>query len=425
MPSENRKRKKSKFSLRKLIYNDKYLIVLSVIAAVVIWIATSINLSPETTKSVTVPVTVDFSGTLAEQLGIQYFDSTDITVDVTISCQRYLARDITADDISATLRTDTVTSAGYQSVQILVSTRGTDEFSIESYYPTSVAGLYDVYQEQSFPVQLKYTNTDFCADGYVAGVTTLSSDEVLVGGPKTYVSQIDRVEATISLDSNLSESQLVNLAPVALDSSGKKLDYITFENSITANIPILKVENLSPQVNLVNAPVNVQNIVDIDYSVSKIQAGVLESGENAVLDIGDINFNEISPGKNEFTFDLTQLSGVVVLDGTDEVTVTVTVPDDYETRDIRVSASNVTISPPDGYTAQAVSLPDTTITVVGSSSALENLSSSNLVLSCDLKQNGNSVSTGVNEYVLSVSVNDAPDVWVYGSYTVRVNVTES
>ena len=115
----------------------------------------------------------------------------------------------------------------------------------------------------------------------------------------------------------------------------------------------------------------------------------------------------------------------MVLDGTDEVTVTVTVPDDYETRDIRVSASNVTISPPDGYTAQAVSLPDTTITVVGSSSALENLSSSNLVLSCDLKQNGNSVSTGVNEYVLSVSVNDAPDVWVYGSYTVRVNVTES
>lgn len=64
MPSENRKRRKSKFSLRKLIYNDKYLIVLSVIAAVVIWIATSINLSPETTKSVTVPVTVDFPALL-------------------------------------------------------------------------------------------------------------------------------------------------------------------------------------------------------------------------------------------------------------------------------------------------------------------------------------------------------------------------
>lgn len=151
MPSENRKRRKSKFSLRKLIYNDKYLIVLSVIAAVVIWIATSINLSPETTKSVTVPVTVDFSGTLAEQLGIQYFDSTDITVDVTISCQRYLARDITADDISASLRTDTVTSAGYQSVQILVSTRGTDEFSIESYYPLLLQGFMMFIRNKASP----------------------------------------------------------------------------------------------------------------------------------------------------------------------------------------------------------------------------------------------------------------------------------
>lgn len=424
MPSENKKRRKAKFSLRKLIYNDKYLIVLSVIAALVIWVATSINLSPETTKSVTVPVTVDFSGTLAEQLGIQYFDSTDITVDVTVSCQRYLARDITADDIEATLRTDTVTSAGYQSVQILVSARSNDEFTIDSYYPTSVAGLYDVYQEQSFPIDLKYSNTDFCADGYVAGATTLSSDEVLVGGPKTYVSQISKIEATISLDNNLSESQLVDLAPVALDSNGKKLDYITFKNSVTANIPILKVENLSPQVNFVNAPVNVQNIVDIDYSVSQVQAGVLESGQNAVLDIGDIDFTKISAGSNQFTFNLSQLSGVVVLDGTTEITVTVTVPDDYETRNIRVSASDVTISPPDGYSAQAVSIPDPTITVVGSSSALENLSSSNLVLSCDLKNSGN-LNTGVNEYVLSVSVNDAPDVWVFGSYTVRVNVSEN
>lgn len=59
MPSK--KNKKHKFSIRKLIYNDKYLIVISIIAAVIIWVATSISLSPETRKSVTVPVTVDFS----------------------------------------------------------------------------------------------------------------------------------------------------------------------------------------------------------------------------------------------------------------------------------------------------------------------------------------------------------------------------
>lgn len=418
MPSNKRKRK---FSLRKLIYNDKYLIVISVIAAVVIWVATSISLSPETSKTVTVPVTVDFTGTLAEQLGIEYFDSTDITVDVTISCQRYLARDITADDISASLRTDTVTSAGYQSVQILVSAISDDEFSIDSYYPTSVAGLYDVYQEQSFPVELNYTNTDFCADGYVAGTTTLSNEEVTVGGPRTYVSQIDRVEAAVSLESGLTESQTIDLSPVALDASGNQLEYITFENTVSANIPILSVKTLTPQVDFVNAPADVQSIADVSYSVDIVEAGVLDSG-SAVLDIGDIDFSTVSPGENEFEFDLSALSGVVVLDGTESITVTVTVPEDFETTDIRMSASDVSLTLPDGFSAQAVGLPDATITVVGSADSLSNISSSNLVLSCDLRQTAGTLQNGTAEYTLSVSVTDAADVWVYGSYTVRVNV---
>lgn len=87
--AENKKRK---FSLRKLIYNDKYLIIISIFAAVCVWVATSINLSPETTKKITVPVSIDFSGTLAEQLGIEYFGSRDISVEVTVSCKNILPR---------------------------------------------------------------------------------------------------------------------------------------------------------------------------------------------------------------------------------------------------------------------------------------------------------------------------------------------
>ena len=33
------KNKKKKFSLKKLIYNDKYLIVFSIIAAVIVWVS--------------------------------------------------------------------------------------------------------------------------------------------------------------------------------------------------------------------------------------------------------------------------------------------------------------------------------------------------------------------------------------------------
>ena len=43
-------KKKRKFSLRKLIYNDKYLIIISIVAAVCVWVATSINLSPDRSR---------------------------------------------------------------------------------------------------------------------------------------------------------------------------------------------------------------------------------------------------------------------------------------------------------------------------------------------------------------------------------------
>ena len=422
MPS-SKNGKKKKFSIRKLIYNDKYLIVISVLAAVAIWVATSINLSPETTKTITVPVTVDFTGTLAEQLGIQYFDSTDVTVDVTVSCQRYLAKDITADSISATLRTDTVTSAGYQSVQILVSSRSEDDFTIESYYPTSVAGLYDVYQEQSFPLELDYTNTDFCADGYVVGETTLSSEEVVASGPRTYVSQISRVAASVSLDSGLTESQLVDLAPVAYNAEGRQLDYITFNDAVSANIPILKVETLSPHVDLVNAPADVASAASVTYSADRVQAGVLESNSQQYLDIGDIDFSEVSAGENEFTFDLTQLSGVVVLDGTQSITVTVTMPEDYESREIAVAASAVTVTAPDGFSARALSISPSRITVFGPASQLDELTSDSILVSCDLRSSADDAAIGTRDYDAAVSVSGASSCWVYGNYLATVRLT--
>ena len=107
-----------KFSLRKLIYNDKYLIVFSIITAVIVWISTSMSLSPETTKTITVPVNVDFSNTAADQLGIKCYGDTKIDVDVTVNCKKYLARDISADDLKVQLQTNAVTSKGNYEVPI-------------------------------------------------------------------------------------------------------------------------------------------------------------------------------------------------------------------------------------------------------------------------------------------------------------------
>ncbi len=420
------KNKKS-FSVRKLIYNDKYLIAFSVVLAVVIWVATSVNLSPETTKKITVPVTVDFSGTIANQLGIQYYDDNNITVEVTISCKKYLIKDITADDINATLQTNTVTSTGYLSVPISVSAADDAEFTIKSYYPTSAQGYFDVAQEVTLPVELNFTNDSFAADGYVVGNTALSQTSVVVEGPSAYVSSVNKVVADITLESNLTESQVIEIEPVALDEHGNRVDYVTIrlnegENTITATVPILKVQNLAPSVDFVSGPESAVNTFNVEYSVNSIEVGALESAALNELKLGSISFYDLKPGVNTFEFDTGSINGVTVLDGISSVTVTVTVPDSYRIKTVTVSAGSIDPESEE-YNISVTSLSSGRITVVAPEDVIDSINSSALTFSLT-PVSGDSITETTKQCRLSANISGFDNCWVTGTYTANVNVTK-
>lgn len=321
-------KKKKNFSLRKLVYNDKYLIVCSILLAVVIWVATAMNLSPETTKKITVPVTIDFSDTLAGQLGIEYFGNSDITVEVTVSCKKYLAKDISDDDINASLQISTVTSTGYHSVPVLVTANDNSDFEIKSYFPTSVEGYYDIAAETKMPVEINYLNNDFLEDGYVLGTTTLSESTVTLKGPKAYVDSVDRVVADVDFQGKLTEPQVVDLKPQAVDEAGNTVLYVnvlTAEKNLTATIPVLKVVDLPTRVNIINGPENAADSLKITYSVPSIKVGVLNSSDINSAVIGDVDYSRLKAGSNVFTFDVSKINGFTVLDGTANVDVTIVI----------------------------------------------------------------------------------------------------
>ncbi len=418
--------KKKKISIRKLIYNDKYLIVCSIIAAIIIWVTVALNLSPMTTKKIKVPVDINFSGTLAEQLGIEYYGDSKITVEVTVSCKKYLAKDIDEDDITAYLKTNSVTSAGYHSVPIFVTAKDGSEFTVQSYYPTSAEGFYDVAQEISLPVELNYINKNFVADGYVAGEATLNESNITVKGPATYVSTVKKVVADVNLESNLKESQAVTLDPIAVDENGKKVDYVTVsgkEQGIVATVPVLKVQDLPPSINFINAPQNVEKLVKVEYSVKSINAGVLESADTTSLSLGDIDFSKVNKGKNEFVFDVSKISGISVLDGTTQVVVTVTVPDNFESKTIDIARSDIKLDAVDDYNVRILNLSTYHITLIGDKNELEKIEKSNLSLTI-APADGGKFTTDSSDCNLIVNIKDANKCWVYGQYTGKVKVTE-
>lgn len=418
-------KKKIGFSLRKLIYNDRALIICSVIAAIIIWVVTSMNLSPETTKKITVPVSVDFSGTVAEQLGIEYYGNPSITTEVTVSCKKYLAKDIDENDLTASLQTNTIIAAGYYSVPIIVSAADDADFTIVSYFPSSAQGYYDVAQEISLPVELNFVNKNIAADGYVVGETTLNQSTVQVKGAAAYVSTVERVAADINLESGLTESQIITLEPSAFDSNGVKVENVSIvipdgEASLSATVPILKVQNLAPAVSFTAGPSNPESFLDIDYSVRSVQVGALESAQLSELNLGNISFNNISLGKNTFDFKATEVNGVTVLDGTDKITVTVTVPDGFSSKNITISKNDI-VADTNEYSVTVNSISQNRITVIGESSELENIDKSALSFTLVPADDEEKISENTKTCRLVVSVN-GNRCWVLGNYTASVTV---
>lgn len=424
---KNKDNKKKKFSIRKLVYNDRYLIVCSIVAAIVIWVLTSMNLSPETTKHITVPVSVDFSGTLAEQLGINYYGNENLTVDVAVSCKKYLAKDITENDFTATLQTNTITTTGYNSVPIVLNVADDAEFTVESYYPTSAQGFYDYDEEATMNVDVNFVNTKFAADGYVAGETTLNQSSVILKGARTYVSSVKRVVADIVLENELKESQVVTLTPIALNESGNKVDNVDIllpdgETALTANVPILKVQNLRPAVSFVAGPSNAESFLDVKYSVNSVEVGAPETAQLTSLNLGSISFADLNLGVNTFDFDATKVNGVTVLDGTTTITVTVTVPESYVTKKIPIGRGD--LSPElEGYNISVSSISANSITLVGDETVLSTIDKSSLSFSLIPVDGDDIIDENTGRCRLSVAVSGNGRCWALGVYTVNVKVT--
>lgn len=423
--------KKKKFSFKKLIYNDKYLIVFSILAAVVIWVATSMNLSPETTKTVTVPLTVDFSDTAAQQLGLKCFGDETVNVDVTVSCKKYLAKDVNADNLDVHLQTNAVTTSGYNDVPIQVESNSADSnFKIVSYYPSVYRAYFDVEAEKVMDIEVSYDNNDFVEEGYTMGEPLLSESTVTLKGPRTYISQVDKVISRVDIDGKLKKTVSKDLSLSAVDSYGSKVSFISFDtqaDNITITIPILKEMNLNVTSSFVGKPSKVNtNDFNISYSVDKVNVGVLDGTNIKEANIGSIEFSQLNVGKNKFSFDANSIDGIVILDNLKSIDVTVTVPSSYKKADIDVDSSAVSIiNVPDGYNASVKSIDFSKVTVIGSEANLTALNNSNVKLAVDLSGIKDNVKEGTSSFAVTTSLVSFDECWTYGTYTATVDITKA
>ena len=95
--SKNKDKKANVKGLRSLLYNNKFVLLLSVILAFGIWIWVSIEKSPEVEVTISsVPVKIDMDNSVPAQLNLQIFGDNNYTVDVTVKGKKFIVSAPTA-----------------------------------------------------------------------------------------------------------------------------------------------------------------------------------------------------------------------------------------------------------------------------------------------------------------------------------------
>ena len=419
---------KKKLKISDLFYDNRFLLIFSVVVAVGFWLFASIEFAAEITETKKgIPVQIDYAK-IEENFGLKPFGESDFTVDVTVSGQKYIVdADELVDDIVVTTST-VVSSPGNQTLKLSVSTKSERPgYKIIGLSDDEIEVYFDYPKTKEFLVE---SDIEISENAYVEGYHIgeyifQDANKVSVSGPEIQVNKIEKVIASAVVDGSLTENTTVDAALSVITKDGSALNYIKFNRqseSIQITLPVYKIAELPVECSFVNNPSEYINEFPFEVKIEPSTAtfGIPEKKLEGItgIDIYTIDFSELRPGVNSFEIPASDISGVVMLDGTESFTVTV---DTGNVVSSTVEApSNIEFNNvPSGKTAELVGLSFTHMTVCGPQESVGKLNKDSMVLVADLENVAESASGE-----LTVPVNlQSGDCWSYGSYTATVKIS--
>lgn len=427
--------KKTEFKIKNILYDNRFLMLLSVFVAIALWAVVVVVYSPETEKKIEdVPVKIEASG-LAQSGGLKAYLDADYKIDVVVSGKRIVvdsAEEI-KDDLVVYANTSFVTSSGDHTLKLEVSSESASpQYEIVSLSPEEIVVYFDTESQKTFKIEpdISY-ETQLTADGYVVGDTSvLGVDTVTVTGPQNKINQIEHIYAKAVIDEPLTANTTVQAELAAVDENGNSIKYIkiTRESNVNVNISVSRQAEYETKVEFTNPPsayidAEMPFVYSIDPATAVFAADESVLGENAdEIVIGKIDFSQIKPGENLIEIDTAELVGAEIVNGAEVFAVTVTA-DGVSSKVINnilpPADDSVYQSKPENRTVTFVSYNFETVTVVGPDGSISAYTPENLNLVIDLYDVGAEESG-----VVTVPVKLADDdCWLYGDYTATIEIS--
>lgn len=435
MDNNNIKKNKN-ISFSKLIADNRFLMVLSIVFAFGLWLWVAIEKSPEIEVVISgVPVSIDYEKIYDQYNQLEPFGDQTFTVNVTVKGKKYIVESLDKDDIIAVADTTDISGAGTSTLQVYISQKEkTDSFEVVSVSSKKVDVYFDYLSEKKFELNSKLTQ-DNVEEGLLLGDVSFSKNGskikyVTISGPKKEVDLVTEVIAVTNITEKLNKRAEIDLKEDDIDiitTDGSYLKYTSIISDISnlkLEIPVLKVVELTPVVNFVNAPDNF--VADAKIQPQKVKAAVPVEDADRITEIPiyTVDVKDLNLGSNKVKIYSDSVDAYKIVDDIENFTVQIDFSySKYSSTEVTIPASEIVIeNTNDTYDVTLGDNDDFNITIIGPIGDIANIENKEIIISIDASSK--SINKNTTNVPATIIIKDDDNCWVYGTYNVNVNVTQ-
>ena len=420
------KNKKRAISLSKLFKNNKFLLAMSLVISIVLWVAVSLSDTNDTTATISnIPIQVTLSEEAVDS-GLQIFSGNDQTASVTVTGNRLAVGSLSSDDIVVSAPTaGTISTSGNYALSLTAKKLNTsDRFEIISTVSPSVINVYvDQLKEQSFNVINKITYN--VSEGYHATVSS-STSSVTVSGPQSEVDRVTSVGIIGEIEGELKDNTSLECEVKLYDNTGSVVNsnLITLsDEKIVANFSVLPYKEVPVNVVFDNKPdeLDMANYTTVVPNKLKIAApkNVLDKLDS--IDTAPISMSSLENDSYNLERELEIPSKCTNISNTDSAQVKVNLSS-MSSKTFKVTRSSFNVVNLDDSYSYSIATETLNVTLIGPESDLGRITSSDI--SCVIDASNIDGTTGSITLPATFSVNYSSSCWAHGDYKVNISVSK-
>ncbi|MDR0885151.1 MAG: hypothetical protein LBN22_02095 [Clostridiales Family XIII bacterium] len=243
-----------------MLSNNKFNIIISVVAAIVIWGYVVLAVNPSTTKTLSnIPIEISGIDDLTNR-GLVIASMDTETVTVVAEGTRSDIYEITPMEILAKID---VTGYPQGRNEISLTTTAPDKINIEDTRPEKLSVTIEKLYKDTKPVEVSYKGT--MPSGMEPGNVEVLPKNIEIGGTKDAVERVNSVRVDVQVKDDGEAEEHAEVYPVAYDSLGKQVLGISFsQETVAVNFKLMYLKEVDLSVKTKGTPDTGLKVASVD-----------------------------------------------------------------------------------------------------------------------------------------------------------------